>query len=238
MVSLFDQADIGIGITLQRTNAIAIACLWVYDLALTLDKEVAFILDAPWRRPKLIYLTCRYLPFASVVTDILRIVQPGLSVEACTTFFIFGSCVGGFVLYCAEALFMQRVWAVMGRRWIVVCCNVVLIVVPVVVTLTLYNSSSIILQSPIPKVASCYNSERARIIIVAYILLVIVEIEILSFMLYHSWKLYREYGNSMPLVRVLVRHNIFYFACGLLFSTVVVVVMLTLPAQYGDAVSE
>jgi hypothetical protein len=40
-------------------------------------------------------------------------------------------------------------------------------------------------------------------------------IEILSFMLFRSWKLYREHGNDLPLVRVLVRHNISYFACGL-----------------------
>ncbi|KAG2035813.1 hypothetical protein BDR03DRAFT_961627 [Suillus americanus] len=94
------------------------------------------------------------------------------------------------------------------------------------------------MQSPIPKVASCYDSKQSRIIIVAYVLLVIAEIEILSFMLYHSWKLYREHGNDMPLVRVLVRHNIFYFACGLVFSTAAVVAVVTLPASYVDAVSD
>lgn len=57
-------------------------------------------------------------------------------------------------------------------------------------------------------------------------------------MLYHSWKLYREYGRDLPLVRVLVRHNIFYFACGLLFSTVVVVAVVALPAPYGDSASD
>jgi hypothetical protein len=39
--------------------------------------------------------------------------------------------------------------------------------------------------------------------------------EILTFMLFHSWRFYREHGNDVPLVRVLVTHNIFYFACGL-----------------------
>lgn len=94
------------------------------------------------------------------------------------------------------------------------------------------------MQSPIPKVASCYDSKQSRIVIVAYVLLVIAEIEILSFMLYHSWNHYKEHGNDMPLVQVLVKHNTSYFACGLLFSTATVVAVVALPASYGDAISD
>ncbi|KAG2035821.1 hypothetical protein BDR03DRAFT_511077 [Suillus americanus] len=167
-----------------------------------------------------------------------RILQLGLSLKSCTTLFAFNTYIGGIILFCAESLFMRRVWAVMGRRWLIVCCNPVLFMVPVVVTLTLYNSSSTIVQSPFQKVASCYASKQSHIVIVAYSFLVIVEIEILSFMLYHSWRLYREHGNDIPLVRILVRHNMFYFACGLSFSAMAVVVVVTLPASYSDAVSE
>ncbi|KAG1821084.1 uncharacterized protein BJ212DRAFT_1478179 [Suillus subaureus] len=239
MVLLFDQADVSIGITLQQTDYafIAISCLWVYDFALTLDKDAAFILYAPWGIPKLTYLTCRYLPFALVVTDMFRILQLGLSLKSCTTLFALNSYIRGIVLFCAESLFMRRIWAVTGRRWLITCCNAVLFLVPLVVTVTLSDSSSSIMQSPLPKVASCYDSKQSRIIIVAYVLLVIAEIEILSFILYHSWNFYREHGNDAPLVRVLVKHNVFYFACGLLSSTTVVVVVLTLPASYGDVTS-
>ncbi|KAG0696397.1 hypothetical protein DFH29DRAFT_879393 [Suillus ampliporus] len=176
------------------------------------------------------------------------IVQPGLSVkssipksQSCTTYFAFNGYIGGIVLCCAESLFMLRVWGLTGRtrwRYIVMCCNAVLFAIPVAVVLTLYNSSSIVLQSPIPKVASCYTSREGRVVFVAYILLVVGELETLGFMLYHSWELYRDIGNSSPLVRIVIRHNIFYFACVLFFSTAIVVIMLTLPAPYGDAASE
>ncbi|KAG1750067.1 hypothetical protein EDB19DRAFT_1825137 [Suillus lakei] len=106
-----------------------------------------------------------------------------------------------------------------------------------IIQLFLHSDVDIVVQSPISKVASCYSSEQGRVVIVAYVLLVITEIEILSFMLYHSWKLYREHGNILPLVRVLVRHNIFYFTCGLLFSTTVVVIVVTLPRQTQDVVA-
>ncbi|KAG1832317.1 hypothetical protein DFJ58DRAFT_823357, partial [Suillus subalutaceus] len=171
------------------------------------------------------YLTCRYLPFALIVTDMLRISQLGLSLKSCETLFAFSIC----------DTFMQRVWAVMGRRWLITCCNVVLFLVPVAVTLTLSHSSSTSESPPTvtySKSRNCYDSKQSLIVIAAYVVLVIVEIEILSFMLYHSWKLYREHGNDIPLVRVLVRHNMFYFACGLLFSTTVAVVVVTLPVRF------
>ncbi|KAG1750065.1 hypothetical protein EDB19DRAFT_82502 [Suillus lakei] len=240
MVQLFDQTDVSIGTTLQHANYafFAIACLWVYDFALTLDEEAAFILDARWRMPKLIYLTCRYLPFALIFSNIFRILQLELSLKSCTALFAFNTYVGGIIVFSAESIFMMRLRAVTGRRWLITCCNIVLFVVPVAVTLALYNSSSTVVQSPILKVTSCYTTKQSRIVIVAYALLVIGEIEILSFMLYHSWKLYREHGNILPLMRILVRNNIFYFACGLLFSTMVVVMVVILPASYGDVASE
>jgi hypothetical protein len=87
------------------------------------------------------------------------------------------------------------------------------------------------LQSPIPEITSCYTSKTGHIVFVAYILLVIGEtgtshdtcvsprssicIEILGLMLYHSWILYREHERIIHLVQILIRHNIFYFACGL-----------------------
>ncbi|KAG1821087.1 uncharacterized protein BJ212DRAFT_1297525 [Suillus subaureus] len=144
MVPLFDQADINIGITLQHANYdfIAIACLWVYDFALTLDKDEFYNLDFP------------------------------LSTFHVEGFGGDGSQMADNVLqHCGGSIF------------------------------SMWYSHTI-----------TYSKSQ-----------------ILSFMLYHSWKLYREHGNNIPLVRALVRHNLFYFTCGLLFSTMAVVVVLTLP---------
>jgi hypothetical protein len=89
----------------------------------------------------------------------------------------------------------------------------------------------VVLQSPIPEITSCYISKTGHVVIVAYIILVIGEtstfhdtcvsphlsicIEILGLMLYHSWILYRDPERIIPLARILVRHNVFYFTCGL-----------------------
>ncbi|KAJ8591585.1 hypothetical protein M405DRAFT_932050 [Rhizopogon salebrosus TDB-379] len=242
MVVIFDRDEATqIGMTIQHTNFafFAIAGLWVYDFALTIGEEVEFILRARWQIGKLLYLVCRYLPFAMVFLDIFRIVQPQLSVGSCTTCFAVIGFVGGIELCCAEALFVLRIWVLSSRRrWTlaVMLCNYIVLLIAMVVITKVYNSSSIVQQSPIPQLASCYSHSESHIIVYALVLLVIGEIEIFGFMLYRSWKLYGEHGNNLPLVRILTRHNAFYFACGLCFSTLVIVIKLTLPASFGDVI--
>ncbi|OAX32067.1 hypothetical protein K503DRAFT_860492 [Rhizopogon vinicolor AM-OR11-026] len=229
---------------LRETSAVV--GIWVYDFMLTFDEEVEFIIHARWRIPKLLYLVNRYLTFTVIVVDVFRILKPDLSVKTCSTFFALNAYVGGIVLYCAELLFMLRVWVISGRNrwgWVVVFLNFVFLVIPLVVTLTFFDSSStvrrdVVVQSPIPKITSCYTTKTSRVLIVAYILLVITEIETLSLMLYYSWKLYRGSGHIIPLVRILIRHNVFYFACGLFFSTLLVAIILTVPAVYNDVASD
>jgi len=243
MVVLFNQADISIGNTLQNTNYafFAVVGVWFYDFMLTFDEEVEFIIHARWRIPKLLYLVNRYLIFAVIVVDVFRILKPGLSVETCSTFFILNTYVGGIVLCCAESLFMRRVWVISsGNRWkwVIAFLNFVFLTIPLVVTLTFYDSSSTVVQSPIPEITSCYTTKASRVVIVAYMLLVIAEIETLSLMLYHSWKLYRGSGHIIPLVRILIRHNVFYFACGIFFSTALVAIIFTFPTAYSDVASD
>ncbi|KAG0702478.1 hypothetical protein DFH29DRAFT_875138 [Suillus ampliporus] len=210
MVLFIDQADISIGFTFQRADYtfFAIAGLCAYDFALTFDEEVEFMLNAQWKFPTLLYVICRYLPFAMI--------------------FINGFHIGTIVVWCAE-----RQWYLLFYHYcdfiapycstlylealtlIIALCNYVLFLISMLVTMALFNASTIGLPSPIPQVTSCYINKDGRILIVAYMLLVIGELEILSFTLYHSWKLYKETGNDSPLVRILIRHNVSYFACGL-----------------------
>ncbi|OJA19888.1 hypothetical protein AZE42_09748 [Rhizopogon vesiculosus] len=96
----------------------------------------------------------------------------------------------------------------------------------------------VVLQSPIPKITSCYISEEGRVVIIAYILLVSVKTEILGIMLYHAWKLYGELRHEIPLVQILIRQNIFYFACGSFFSILLVVILFTVPAVYYDVAAD
>jgi len=68
-------------------------------------------------------------------------------------------------------------------------------------------------------------------------LLVVGELEILLFTLYRSIKHYQSLGSDNLLLKILVQHNIFYFACGLVFSLAVILTVGLLPDVYGDMTS-
>ncbi|OAX31240.1 hypothetical protein K503DRAFT_105213 [Rhizopogon vinicolor AM-OR11-026] len=95
----------------------------------------------------------------------------------------------------------------------------------------------IISEPPIPNITSCYDVAESRIIVIAYVLLVVGEFEILIFTIYRSIKHYQSLGSDNPLLKILIRHNIFYFACGLVFSLSVILTLAFLPDVYGDMVS-
>ncbi|KAG0703663.1 hypothetical protein DFH29DRAFT_874318 [Suillus ampliporus] len=184
MVLLLDQADISIGITLQHANLykltvhVAIVGLWVYDFALTFDEEVEFMLNARWKIATLLYVICRYLPFAMVVIDVFRIVQPGLSVKTCINCFVLNGYVGVIVLCCVEPLFILRLWAFLGcrrRTLIIALCNYVVGLL-LLVDLVVNHDVIVVLQSPIPQIASCYSNRDGRILIITYMLLIIGEL--------------------------------------------------------------
>ncbi|KAJ8595187.1 hypothetical protein M405DRAFT_390911 [Rhizopogon salebrosus TDB-379] len=68
-----------------------------------------------------------------IVIDLSSILQHGLSVKSCTAYFAFNSYIGAILLYCAESLFMLRVWAMSSHqhwRWIVTLCNFVCVAFP------------------------------------------------------------------------------------------------------------
>ncbi|OJA16816.1 hypothetical protein AZE42_10208 [Rhizopogon vesiculosus] len=163
----------------------------------------------------------------------------------------------GITLVAAECTFMLRTYSIWGRSrqiLIILLSSLVVrlglssifslelmvdlqaILVPAIYVLTSYNSSMIISEPPIPNITSCYNFAESRIIVVAYVLLVVGECEeILILTMYRSIKYYHRSDN--PLLKILIRHNIFYLACGLVFSLSVILTMVFLPDVYGDMVS-
>ncbi|KAF9234923.1 hypothetical protein BU15DRAFT_65298 [Melanogaster broomeanus] len=78
----------------------------------------------------------------------------------------------------------------------------------------LFSSASTIV--PVPGITSCSTTSQSRIIVWAYVLLVIGETEILLSTLYRSVQHYREVGGRSRLLTILVNHNAWYFGCSLI----------------------
>ncbi|KIJ66648.1 hypothetical protein HYDPIDRAFT_26084 [Hydnomerulius pinastri MD-312] len=212
--------------------------------------EIAFILQAKWGKVKLLYLLCRYLPFVLLALDSFQVLQPTLPMSKCETYYELNSWLEGITLVSSECMFILRTYAIWERNrrvLLILMCSFFAFLIPVIFIMTKYDSSTIITEPPVPNITSCYNAGQNDVIVVAYVLLVVAELgmaclhffqifpiysriaEILLFTLYRSIKHYQDHGGRSQLLHILIQHNIFYFACGLFFSLLVILSIAFLP---------
>ncbi|KAG1790200.1 uncharacterized protein HD556DRAFT_1393246 [Suillus plorans] len=241
-MTLYEPTDFVIGRSLLNLNYayVSTTVIWVYDYIITFDDELAYLRKSTWGKVKILYLMCRYLPFVLLAADTYQVLQPALPLSQCQTYFQINSWLEGITLVAAEWMFILRTYAIWGRSkriLIILLGSFFAILIPVIYILTSFGNSVTISEPPIPNITSCYNVEESRIIVVAYVLLVIAEFEILSFTLYRSIKHYRSLTNDNHLLNILIQHNIFYFICGLFFSLLVILTIALLPSVYGDMAS-
>ncbi|KAJ8595198.1 hypothetical protein M405DRAFT_391469 [Rhizopogon salebrosus TDB-379] len=230
-----------LGIALLRLNYVnvAVAFLWVYDYMLTISNEITFLFHGQWSKTKYMYLICRYVPFAFVTLEMLLAVQPALSQSLCQLYYSLNTYIGGVILICAECIFIMRACALWGFRRSIVAFFVISVVLYLGVTiliLSLYTSGTTVIASTIPSV-SCFDSGENIVIVAAYSLLVLSELEILLFSLYKALESFRSWGGDNRLLEVLIHHNIFYFACGMCLSLVVILTTALLQASYGNTMA-
>lgn len=188
----------------------------------------------------MLYLLCRYLPFVLLAADTYQVLQPALPLSLCQTYFTINSWLEGITLVAAECMFILRTYAIWGRSrkiLIILLCCFTAILIPVVYILISFGNSITISEPPIPNITSCYNVGESRIIVAAYVLLVVGEFEIICFTLYRSIKHYKSLASDNPLLNTLIQHNIFYFVCGFFFSLLVILAIGFFASVYGDMAS-
>ncbi|KAF9234911.1 hypothetical protein BU15DRAFT_65286 [Melanogaster broomeanus] len=178
----------------------------VYEYAITFDEEVAFLKKSKLNIVKIIYLVCRYLPFLFVAIN----TSPRIVIEVANL----------TVITCVDLMFLVRTYALWDRTrlaLVIILVNSMALFIPIVGIVALFSSASTIV--PVPGITSCSTSttSQSRIIVWAYVLLVIGETEILLSTLYRSVQHYREVGGRSRLLTILVNHNAWYFGCSLTF---------------------
>ncbi|KAG2036759.1 hypothetical protein BDR03DRAFT_1011333 [Suillus americanus] len=155
--------------------------------------------------------------------------------ELCQTYFTINSWLEGITLVAAECMFILRTSLPSVPLEMTVISQAILI--PVVYILISFGNSITISEPPIPNITSCYNVGESRIIVAAYVLLVVGEFEIICFTLYRSIKHYKSLASDNPLLNTLIQHNIFYFVCGFFFSLLVILAIGFFASVYGDMAS-
>lgn len=214
---------------------VAVTTSWVYDSFLTMADEVEFLMQSQWKWAKLLYVVCRYLTCGYLTVGMLEAFQPMMSIHTCQVIYSINTYLGGFIVVCAEGVFLFRVCAIWGfKRSVVVLFSIgtLMYVIAATVVLSIIRSPPTITKSPIP-VTSCLETGSDKTIIILYVILVTAEIQIWLFALYKVAASYWRRGNRNRLLEQLIRHNMIYLTCGLVFSLGVILTTARLNAPYG-----
>ncbi|KAJ8595207.1 hypothetical protein M405DRAFT_857520 [Rhizopogon salebrosus TDB-379] len=211
-----------------------------YDYVTTLDEEFPFVARSSWRIAKFLYLVCRYLPFVYLGATMFRTQDQHPMLSMCQTYYSLNSYTGGVIILAAESIFFVRTYAIWERsKWIiwVFMATVILILTPIVAILVEYNSSTVVVNFIAPGVPGCSKIGETSIVFVVYVLIVLVETEILLLTLYRAIMKYQRRREGTNVLTTLLQHNIFYYACGLISSVILIFAITVFPASYSDFAS-
>ncbi|KAG2359836.1 hypothetical protein BDR07DRAFT_188213 [Suillus spraguei] len=205
----------------------------VYDLVTNLADELDYLLRSRMTLAKGLFLGCRYTPFVICALHIRMTLSP--DVEACPWLAEINMLFLVIILLCAEYIFVIRTYALWNcdRRvriallvmYLIFFCGTVILVVEYGLQLKMANFTP-----------SCYSSTpiSAHFIILPYIVLLLLEIEIVGLTFYRMIRFYRA-TQGCRLLTLMSQYSMGYILAGLLFTVVNIATICFVPGYYGPA---
>ncbi|KAG1739439.1 uncharacterized protein EDB91DRAFT_384601 [Suillus paluster] len=205
----------------------SITTFWTYDYACSLHEEWTFLLGSRWTTVKTLYIVTRIMPCLLLATNLYLNFTPIENLSTCQTLVNVELSVGIISINCSEFFFVLRTYALWNNNKIVLAVMLTGFLALFITSFcTGFTANAADVTNGIPSIAGCLVSVD---LFIPFLLLFLFELGLMSLTLIcaiRSWRL-----NS-PLYAVLVKHNIFYYACGIVFSAVNVLASVLLHYQY------
>ncbi|KAG1728329.1 hypothetical protein EDB19DRAFT_163784 [Suillus lakei] len=230
------------------------ATFWTYDCVCSLHDEWTFLLRSRWTKVKGLYIIARYIPFFIIIVDLYLNFGPNEIPNKCLILSDIHSCLAVISLACSECFFVLRTCALWNsNRIVLVVILSTLFAITVVCIGFSYttistshclcshlppllfahiHSAFTVTTSAIPGIPGCYWSSDSFLFFMPFILLFVFELGLVSLTLVRVIQNWRSANG--PLYAVLLKHNIFYYACSLFLSGMNVLV----PLLYSYSVSQ
>ncbi|OAX38273.1 hypothetical protein K503DRAFT_770643 [Rhizopogon vinicolor AM-OR11-026] len=202
---------------------VAVAALWAYDIMLRFQEEVAFIHKAKWNIAKLLYVSARYMPGLMTFFCIASTIVEDADCQALVNV---AAASGMIILSVAESIFLLRTCVM----WLVK--SYIRYVMLILMAVFLISNSIIYLgqHKMIPDVPECNEFGQPLLwsTILGYLVLE------LAFIILTVVRCTKNRGSTRePLLVLLLKHNIFYYSCGFLFTIVNVLCMLRFQVDHA-----
>jgi hypothetical protein len=241
MQTEYSAANIAAARSLQTYTYIytSAATFWAYDYVCLLHQELTFLIQSRWTKVKGLYILTRYVPFLLFIAHLYLNFIPDDDPNKCQLINNICSCFSLISVICAECFFIIRTYALWNNNKFVLAAMVtafLAVIIASVGVLFTATADAPFETSPILGITGCYQSAGSDELFVPFILLFALELGLVSLTLVRaiqSWRIARS-----PLYNVLLKHNIFYYACGLFFSIVNIFTSLLLQYAYNGMLQD
>ncbi|KAG1737951.1 hypothetical protein EDB19DRAFT_917767 [Suillus lakei] len=204
----------------------ALVTFWTYDYACSLHEEWTFLLRSRWTKVKGLYIITRYIPFALITTHLWVSLTQDETPSTCQTLNNISACFAVMSLTCSECFFILRTYALWNNNKIVLVTMMSILFAIVVTFIGISfatNATSDVTTSTIPGVPGCSMSTQGVRFFLSFIVLFVFQLGLISLTLIRVIQSWRSAKGH--LYAVVVKHNVYYYACGLLLSAVNVLVL-------------
>ncbi|KAG1734167.1 hypothetical protein EDB19DRAFT_1174871 [Suillus lakei] len=190
----------------------SMATFWTYDYACSIREEGIFLFCSRWSKGQVstsLPNTCQF------VNNIC-------------------SCLSMILIVCSECFFILRTYVLWNDNKVILAAMLstfAAVIVGSTVALFSATTTAPFETSSIPGITGCYQSSGSMRLFVPYLLLFGLELMIISLTLTCAIRNWRTTNNRLYVV--ILKHNVFYYACGLFFSAVNVLTSLLLDYAYS-----
>ncbi|KAG2069203.1 hypothetical protein BDR04DRAFT_1119193 [Suillus decipiens] len=211
----------------------SIATLWTYHYACSLDEEWMFLLRSEWSKIKGLYIVTRYLPFIFLTTNLYQYFTPNETLGEFQKLDYIVTGLGILSVILSEFFFILRTYVLWNnnKTLLVVMLSTFFAFIGASIGIAFATDDpSIYATSAIPGITGCYQSSTSLRLFILFLLLSIFELGLMILTIVRaiqSWQI-----NPGRLYVVLMKHNIFYYTCGFLFSVANMIMSLLLHYSY------
>ncbi|KAG2137034.1 hypothetical protein DEU56DRAFT_353868 [Suillus clintonianus] len=230
----YSAADIEAAMNLQLSMHLytALATFWTYDYACSLEQEWIFLFRSRWTKVKGLYIVTRHVPFF-LIMDLL-VFTSNDSPDKCRVLSSIYSCFALISLTCSECFFVLRTYSLLNRNKIILTAMMTSLFATTASTVAIFFTTiptSYVTTSAIPGITGCYRSSNTVEVLLPFLLMFAFQLGLICLTLTCVIRTWRS--TRSPLYAILAKHNIFYYATGLLFSIVnILMPLLALDSAY------
>ncbi|KAG2043597.1 hypothetical protein BDR03DRAFT_1087759 [Suillus americanus] len=209
------------------------ATFWTYDYICSLHEELkwTFLLRSRWTKVKALYITARHTPFLIATVSLYLAMAPNDNTNKCQMLMDIITSLSLISLTCSECFFVLRTYALWNKNIIILLAMLSTLFAVIVSTFIIGFTAAATSYSTGDAIPGCRRNASSFSFSIPFILLSVFQLVLVSLTLVcviQSWR-----STKGPLYTILLKHNIFYYTCGLLLSTVnVLAPVLALPLFY------